>query len=155
MRYMLDTTVFNSVLDGKLSMEGIAHLFLLTTGVQRGELRRTPDPVRRADLLAVFDQVDADVTPASSFAFDIEGAGFDEAHFNDGTGNYEEMLDRLRELDRKLRPINQERDILIAETAIKNGATLVSNDPRLRQVISEFGGRAIDHLEFESEARGT
>jgi predicted nucleic acid-binding protein len=35
-------------------------------------------------------------------------------------------------------------DVVIAETAIKNSATLVSRDANLRQVVSEFGGRAID-----------
>jgi hypothetical protein len=63
--------------------------------------------------------------PASSFAWDIEGAGWDEACWNDGTGQFEEMLTRLRELDLKTKdPLNQVRDILIAETAIKNCATL-------------------------------
>src|SRR6266480_1188606 len=49
-------------------------------------------------------------------------------------------------------PLNQERDILIAETAVKNGATLVSDDRNLRKVVSEFGGRGIDALQFEREA---
>lgn len=90
----------------------------------------------------------------SSFAFDIEGAGFDEACWNDASGNYEKMLDRLRELDAKRKDQRgQMRDILIAETAIKNRATLVSDDGNLRQVVSEFGGRAIDQLQFDHETR--
>jgi hypothetical protein len=59
---------------------------------------------------------------ASSSAFDIEGAGWDKACWNDGSGNFEKMRDRLRELDfqqkKRPRPLsNQVRDILIAETA--------------------------------------
>jgi hypothetical protein len=97
-------------------------------------------------------QSQAQVTVASSFAFDVEGAGWGEACFNDGSGNFEKMLGRLRELDRtKKSPLGQVRDILIAETAIKSGATFVTNDKNLRQVTSEFGGRAINHLEFERE----
>jgi hypothetical protein len=92
------------------------------------------------------------VAPTSSFAFDIEGAGFDEACWNDGSRHYESMLQRLKELDPNSKSfLNQTRDILIAETAIKNGATLVSGDKNLRQVVSEFGGRAIDHKQFENE----
>jgi rRNA-processing protein FCF1 len=82
---------------------------------------------------------------ASSFAFDIEGAGFDQAYWNDGSGKFQKMRKRLQVLDRNNKnPLNQERDILIAETAIKNGVTLVSDDRNLRQVVSEFGGCAIE-----------
>jgi predicted nucleic acid-binding protein len=149
---MLDTTLFNDVLRGEVSAASFADLRLLVTGIQPDELGNTNNAEKRANLLAVYRTLNPEVTLASSFAFDIEGAGLDQANWNDGSGNYEKMLDRLRELDGKNRWLNQERDILIAETAIKNGATLVSNDARLRQVVSEFGGRAIDHLEFEREA---
>src|ERR1039457_2601842 len=79
-------------------------------------------------------------------AWDIEGAGFDQAHWNDGSGNFDRMLARLQQLDPKKEKfkLNQVRDILIAETAIKKGAILVSGDSTLRQVVSEFGGHAID-----------
>ena len=50
----------------------------------------------------------------STFAFDVEGAGFDEACFNDGSGNFESMLRRLKQVD----ALNQVRDVLIAETAV-------------------------------------
>jgi hypothetical protein len=77
------------------------------------ELGKTSNPTRRAERLAVFEQVNPAVELTSSFAFDIEGAGWDEAYWNDGSGNYEKMLDRLRELDRnkKRSPVrlNQER----------------------------------------------
>ena len=85
---------------------------------------------------------------AESFALDIEGAGFDQANWNDGTGKFEKMLNRLQELDGKSKKksrnsLNQIRDILIAETAIKNHATLVSGDDNLRRVVSDFGGSAV------------
>ncbi len=57
------------------------------------------------------------------------------------------MLSRLRELDAKNKnPLNQVRDVLIAETAIKNKAILVSHDDNLRKIVFEFGGRAIAQL---------
>jgi predicted nucleic acid-binding protein len=136
-----------------VSAASFTGLGLLITGVQAAELRATKDAAARAELLAVFQEVDPQLTLTSSMAFDVEGAGWDEARFNDGSGRYEKMLERLRALDpKKKRPLGQVRDILIAETAIKNGATLVTNDRNLRQVTSEFGGRAIDHLQFEREA---
>lgn len=155
--YMLDTTLFNSMLDSTISTASFAALRLLATGIQPSELRATRCPERRADLLATFSEVNPAVAPASSFAWGVEGAGWEQAYWNDGSGNFQKMLDRLRELDRKSKrknrdPLNPVRDILIAETAIKIGATLVSNDPRLRQVVLEFGGRALDHPTFEREA---
>jgi len=153
--YMLDTTEFNHLLGGTISPASLTGRRLLVTGIQRSELSNTKNPTRRAELLAKFEEVDPATIPASSFALDIEGAGFDQAYWNDGSGNYEKMLARLRDLDEKKKPLNQDRDILIAETAIKNGAILVSNDAKLRQVVSEFGGRAIDHAQFESAVRST
>ena len=151
--YMLDTTIFNGVFKGEISTASFGHLPLFATGIQIAELSATKSMEKRAGLVAAFKVIDPIVLPAASFAFGIEGAGWKQAYWNDGSGNHEKMLARLRELDPKNRdPLNQIRDILIAETAIKNGATLVSGDRKLRQVVSEFRGRAIDHLQFKSEA---
>jgi predicted nucleic acid-binding protein len=143
--YMLDTNVFNGVLDGRALPPSLANQRLLVTGIQADELRATEKPERRASLLAICEEILPTSLPASSFAFGIEGAGFGQAYWNDGSGNFEKMLTRLRQLDPKNKSAqNQMRDILIAETAIKNEATLVSGDSNLRQVVSEFGGNAID-----------
>jgi hypothetical protein len=40
-------------------------------------------------------------------------------------------------------PKNPIRDVLIAHTAINVNATLISDDPQLRQLVAECGGRAI------------
>jgi hypothetical protein len=152
--YMLDTTLFNSVRDGEILPASFAGLHLLVTGIQESELRATKCPQRRANLVAAFKEVDAVLVRASSFAWGIKGAGWVEAYWNDGSGNFQKMLDRLRMLDpARKSPLNQLRDILIAETAIKTNTTLVSGDKHLRQVVLEFGGRAIDHTTFECEAR--
>ncbi len=155
--YMLDTTVFNDALDGKISSAVFAGRRVLVTGVQAAELRATKNTTRQAALVAKFEEIKPTLLPASSFAFGIEGAGLDQAEWNDGSGNFEKMLDRLRWLDEQSRkknrdPLNQERDILIAETAIKNHAALVSGDENLRRVVSEFGGCAITLSQFENEA---
>jgi predicted nucleic acid-binding protein len=149
--YMLDTNVFNNLLDQKTSASLFAGHHVIATGIQADELRATRNEGRRASLLDVFKEVAPVRTLASSFALDIEGAGLDQAYWNDGTGQFEKMLARLEMLDQKKgRRTNQTRDILIAETAIKNGAILITGDFNLRQVMSEFGGRAISLDEFQS-----
>jgi predicted nucleic acid-binding protein len=141
---MLDTNVFNAVLNGELLKTSCMGRRLLVTGIQADELRATKEITRRANLLAIFEEINPTLLPASSFALDIEGAGLDQAYWNDGSGNFERMLARLKQLDSKNKKNpNQLRDILIAETAIQNVAILVSGDANLRRVVSEFGGQAI------------
>ncbi len=144
---MLDTVEFNHLLDGKISVTSLESRRVAVTGIQKAELGATKNWERRVSLFTVFNSVDPEILPTSSFALDIEGAGLDQAYLNDGSGNIEKMLSRLRELDAKNKnPLNQVRDVLIAETAIKNKAILVSHDDNLRKIVFEFGGRAIAQL---------
>ena len=148
--YMLDTTEFNRVLKEKVSTSSFTGYRLMVTGIQADELRATPDSKRRTDLLAIFEEINPSTELASSAAWGIEGAGWGQAYWNDGSGKFEKMLQRLQQLDPKSKdPRNQLRDILIAETAIKNDAILVSGDDNLRKVVSEFGGQTIDRFRFE------
>jgi predicted nucleic acid-binding protein len=156
--YMLDTNVFNDALDKKISAAAFAGRRLFVIGVQADELRATKKPpTRQAELLTKYEEINPTSVLASSFAWGIEGAGWSQAVWNDGSGYYKKMLDRLRQLDEESGKsskdrLNQDRDILIAETAIKNHAILVSGDKNLRQVVSEFGGSAIATDQFEIEA---
>ncbi|MCJ2092048.1 hypothetical protein MKK67_05950 [Methylobacterium sp. J-072] len=143
--FMLDTNVFSRVCDGVLPVPSKAGRRFLVLGVQTDECRATRDPSRRATLLRAVEEVDPDLVPAASFCFGIEGAGWDQANWNDGTGRFEAMLARLKVVDPKSpkKELNQIRDIVIAETALKLGATLVSDDVALRAVMTEFGGIAV------------
>ena len=145
--FMLDTNVFSRVLDGVLSLPAKTGRHFLVTGVQADECRSTPCPTRRAGLLKAIEEIAPKLCLASSFCLGIEGAGFGQAEWNDGSGKFEGMLARLKVLDKKQKTeaqhLNQIRDIVIAETAIKLGATLVTDDEKLRQVMVEFGGNAV------------
>jgi predicted nucleic acid-binding protein len=157
--YMLDTNVFNKVVKDNNPLAAFAGRRLLVIGVQMAELAATKCAPRREALLAIAKEIKPTTLRASSFAFGIEGAGFDEACWNDGSGTFQKMLDRLRQLDTKTKKnrkkksdededLNPDRDILIGETAIKNQAILVTNDNNLRQVVSEFMGKAITLTTF-------
>ena len=82
---MLDTNVFDDVLSGKVPLSSFDGNCVLVIGVQHDELHRTPDPERRSALLKTFEAVKPEITLAASFAFDIEGAGLDQACWNDGS----------------------------------------------------------------------
>ena len=147
--YMFDTNIFNDLLDDKFSLLIFGSHRLVATGIQRDEISKTKTDARRVELLKRFDIIDPCIERVASFAFDIEGAGFDQADWNDGTGSFECMLQCFHELGRGKKkrhrdPLNPVRDTLIAETAIKVQAVLVSGDCNLRAVMVEFGGQAVD-----------
>lgn len=150
--YMFDSVAFNRAADGKITPSSSAAHRLFATEIQLAELRATRDQQRRSLLISVFEELQPSLVLASSFAFGIEGAGFGQAFWNDGTGSFERMLARLRGLDvakrRKKSAHNQIRDVLIAETAIKNDAILVTDDLNLRQMTIEFGGSSITCEQF-------
>lgn len=163
-KFLFDSNIFDQILKDRMSLPPAGTCRLLATRIQIAELSATPDVEKRSKLLAVFREVGPELPLTSSFAFDIEGAGFNQANWNDGTGNYERMLEQLKALDSKARKrkgrdgSGQIRDVLIAETAMKNGAILVTVDKNLRAVVEKFGGRAIDFEQFCLETanrRGT
>ena len=96
--YMLDTNLFNRVVDGKISAAAFAGRRVFVIGIQAAELQATRTPERRAALLAAFEKINPATVPASSFLLGIEGAGLGQAEWNDGSGIFEKMLNRLQAL---------------------------------------------------------
>jgi hypothetical protein len=151
--YMLDTNVFNAAADGQIPVETFVGRKMLATNVQVAEVSATRSDERRARLLDTFTKLDPASVPASSMVWGLAGAGWDQANWNDRSGAFEKMLVRLKELDAQAKkkpsdPRNQLGDIVIAETALKLGATLVTDDANLRQTLIESGGRAISRAAF-------
>lgn len=97
-------------------------------------------------MLSIFEKIDPRLDPTASAVWDV--SKWDQSSWSAEDGVVEQMLQRLTQLDaeegKKHRDQkNRIRDILIGHTAIKNKATLISDDPRLRRLVSEFGGRGI------------
>jgi hypothetical protein len=112
--------------------------------IQRNELQQTPDPDLRRELMDTLNELGAESVATSSAVFDV--SDWDEACWSDDDEVYERLLERVRQLDRvkrkSIRFPNQERDALLAETAIKRNLVFVTKDPRLAQAVTEFGGQA-------------
>jgi rRNA-processing protein FCF1 len=156
--FMLDTNVFNAVIDNKISLTAFKGRRLLVIGVQMAEAA-TKNAARRDALLAIAEEIKPTSVLASSFAFGIEGAGFDQACWNDGSGAFQKCLigsgcSIKKKKKKGVDDLNPDRDILIAEAAIKNKAILVSNDNNLRQVVLEFMGTAITLTKFLEDNHG-
>lgn len=140
--YMFDTNVFNRILDGAVEVSGFrgkAHF--CATHVQLDELKRTSNTQQREELIAVFEEVTDTKVPTESFVLDV--SRHDEAKLGgDEDQLYTAMKAELNELN-KNKP-NNIQDALIAETAIKNQFTLVTEDTDLLTVAKRFGGKCAE-----------
>ncbi len=75
---MLDTNIFNTILDGRLPIENLpSGGGYVATHVQIDELTATPDISRRTQLLSQFEALSPEHAMTASFAFDI--SRFDQA----------------------------------------------------------------------------
>lgn len=140
--YMFDTNVFNRILDGAVEISefrGKAHFY--ATHVQLDELKRTSNTQRRQELIAVFEEVTDTKVPTESFVLGVSRLG--EAKLG---GDEDHLCSEMKaEIDKlnKNKP-NNIQDALIAETAIKNQFTLVTEDTDLLTVAKKFGGKCAD-----------
>lgn len=156
---MLDTNVFNHVLDGKVEITALASKNLVATHVQRDELANTKDEARRNALLKIFNELTPEQAVTSSAVAGISVAGGAAASGNGvvptesavwGISRWEQAKWGLQddifagmraELDAfNKRKGNNAHDILIAETAIRNGWILVTSDTDLFAVVTKYGG---------------
>lgn len=141
---MLDTNVFNAIRDGVdigslIEIDGS----LIVTSIQMREIRANPDKADRDKLLKIYSEINPRLVPTESAVYGI--SEFDLANFSDGV-SYQALLDALN--SKKWRSNNTE-DILIAQTSIQNGWTLVTSDKRLSEVVNHFGGKVI-HFPYGS-----
>jgi len=134
--YMFDTNIFNSILDGVVEITNFrekAHFY--ATHVLLDELRDTSNTQRRQELIAVFEEVAGNKVPTESFVLGV--SRLDEAKLgdeeNDLYSKIKAELDKLNKNDP-----NNIQDALIAETAIKNGFTLVTHDSKLFSVATKY-----------------
>jgi predicted nucleic acid-binding protein len=145
---MLDTNVFNDFCDGNVLLDCLRGRRLLVTGIQEAELWNCEDEARRNALRDTFEKVSPDWEPAAQIAFDMAGAGSDQGSWGVNDHTHEAMLIRLRELEGVKAGSNQVADVLIAETAMRRNAVLVSGDKKLRTLASEFGVEVLSLEEF-------
>lgn len=146
--YLLDTTVFNDILDDNLSADLFANSLLFVTHIQLDQIDRTSNEIRKNQLLRTFKMVSAEKLPTASAVFDV--SRWDEASWSDGV-LFQAILDKLQATDGKRKAKNytgQLADGLIAETAIRQNLTLVTNDQNLSKVTKEFGGEVVSLEQF-------
>lgn len=152
--YILDTNVFNHVLDETIDVAKLTGRRLLATHVQRDELLNTKDQIRRDALLSVFKVLTTGQAPASSAVAGGAAASdsglvptesavwgvsrWDEAKWGANDDVFTGMRGELDTLNK--RKGNNPQDILIAETALRNNWVLITSDADLFAVVTKYGG---------------
>ena len=136
-KYLFDTNIFNRILDGDLDLNKMNNMEIFVTHVQLDEIQATKNNVRRSQLVSIFSRVLCEELPTESWVLGI--SRLDEVKLSDGV-LYEQLLQKLNKLNKAKR--NNRQDTLIAETAMANGITLVTDDHDLSQAISALGGTA-------------
>lgn len=99
MKYMLDTNIFNRILDEKLQIHELPNADgFVVTHVQFRELEATSNPVRREQLLQKFHVISPERVLAESFCLDVAGAGLDEAKLSGDDGKLLKSLEKSLDL---------------------------------------------------------
>lgn len=131
---MLDTTVFNWLLDGHIRADqlpkGAAYF---VTHIQRDELAAESREERRKQLFAQLGALKPISMPTESGIIGVSRIG--EFKFSDGS----DYTTLLAALNAKKKSKNNSNDALIAETALKNKLTLISADTGLCEVAGAAG----------------
>ena len=142
--YMVDTNVFDRILDGTVAMTAIDGP-VYTTSIQRDEISAISNEEKRTLLLAIFHGSIKVNTPVGVWGV----SSWDEANFGTPEQNdfAEKFAAELLAADRasgkrtKDPLANSMRDALIAITARERGLVLITGDGNLETLASRHGIR--------------
>jgi hypothetical protein len=132
--FMFDTNIFNQILDDEIDCNLFSGINCFVTHIQNDEIFATKDSDRRTDLVRIFLLIDKNTIPTETALFGL--SRFGQSKY----GDRELFNNFLNCLNEKKRKQNNNKDALIAETAIKNNFMLVTNDETLSIVMIDFGG---------------
>lgn len=170
---MFDTNIFNRIFDGVVSLDEMGKSVVVhVTHIQRDEIGNTSDPVRRGALQKVFRDATSTTVATNSFVLDV--SRLDAASIGDdrvvptgslvwgitawGQGKWGvgELFQTLKaELDTlNGGKSNNVHDALIAETSIKGGYLLVTEDRDLDSVAKNNGGQCMSLTDLLRGLRG-
>lgn len=165
---MFDTNVFNRIVDNTIPLQSlIGRVIAHSTHIQRDEINNTKDVERRAALAQVFADVVAASSPTDSFVLEVsrldearlggervvptssavwDVSRWDQANWGADDDLYSALKAELDRLNRN-KP-NNIHDVLIAETSIKEGYVLVTDDIDLAAVTKMYSGKcfSVDEL---------
>lgn len=138
--YLLDTNVFNHLIDGAIPENTLYGKRLAATSIQLEELKATPDQDRKEALIRKFAEI-VEVKAIPPFAFDVKGAGWDESDWTDAP-EFQQIRGKIEEYDRRRGRTggtrNANPDALIAVAAHKHKFILVTNDAGIKFAVDGY-----------------
>lgn len=163
LKCMFDTRAFNLIIDKGFPLESLKdRVAAYATHVQRDEISNTRNPERRSALLHVFKEVVSESVPTGSVVLGVSRLGeaclggervvptesavwgvsrWGEAKWTADDNLYAPIKTSLDALNNGKR--NNVQDALIAETSIKGGYVLVTDDTDLVEVTKGYGGKCV------------
>jgi len=156
---MFDTNIFNAILDESISLQEIKgkEIFYITH-VQMDEINQTKDQKRKVELLKTLTECDTRDISTSSFVLGVSRLGRarlggdiipkdsdipdtltgEKRQWGSDINLYDPIREKLNRLNKNKK--NNVQDAIIAETAIKNGFTLITHDKDLFSVTTFYSG---------------
>lgn len=135
MKYILDTNIFNKLVDGSLLPDDLpSDGQFVATHIQIDELNNTANNERRAKLFLMFAKISPMMIPTESFILGV--SRLDEAKLSDGDF-FESFKGEFDLLNRG--KANNIQDTLIAEVAAVNSFTLLTSDHDLAAMVKKHG----------------
>jgi hypothetical protein len=137
MKYVVDTSIINKLVDGKIDPSELpTDGEFIATHIQIDELNKTKDDGHRTKLLQRFIELGPDDVPTETFVLDTSQLG--DAQLGDGI-TFRALKDALDVLNGGKQ--NNTNDALIAEVSINNGFTLLTADYHLNAIVESYGGQ--------------
>jgi hypothetical protein len=133
MKYLLDTCVFNWIVNGTHAPSDLPVGDYLVTHIQRDEIEKVSDEGRRNALLGAFDLCEAEQVPTGVFVVGVSRVG--QAAVGDG-GAYHRIFTMLSSMDSRNRKHQSHMaDAIIGATAHARQVGLVTADADFFQVM--------------------
>ena len=135
MNYMIDTCIFNYLIDGFCTVNDLPSGKYYITHIQRDELAEAPDPIRRQVLEEQLNVVQAKKILTNIIVSGLSRSGeasCGDCHF------YNIILSKLDKLKKKN---NNYKDAMIGDTAIQNNFHLITGDLNFSKVMETIWGK--------------
>ena len=140
---MLDTNIFNTVVDQNISLPQREDYKYFSTEVQYIEINKTKDKDRREFLLNTFNLINPNIINSETAIWGEFSWG--ERKFDYVTSDFIKIKEILDTLEYRK---NNKEDALIAEITIKYGFILITNDSNLRESLKRINKLALSFEEF-------
>jgi len=143
MNFMLDTNIFNIVVNQNISLPQKKDYKYFSTEVQYIEINKTKNKDRREFLLNTFNLINPEIINSETALWGEFSWG--ERQFGYVSSDFIKIKEILDTLEYRK---NNKEDALIAEITIKYGFILITNDSNLRESLKRINKLALSFEEF-------